>query len=180
MEMAVTSAQRSAERGEQPPVAAPAGLPAGPGGLTEAAIDAEVDRLLALPYRLVVIGEPEEGYLAEAPELPGCFTAGDTPEDAMAMLRDAMAGWFETALRDGQRVPEPSTRWPRGAAETRYSGKFVLRLPRSLHRQLADRAEAEGVSLNQLALTFIAQGLGQPPPAPPATPARPVVGSAAH
>jgi antitoxin HicB len=59
---------------------------------------------------MVVRGEPEEGYLAEAPELPGCFTAGETPEVAVALLRDAMAGWFTVVLERGLPVPDPARR----------------------------------------------------------------------
>ena len=41
------------------------------------------------------------------------------------------------------------------------SGKFIARVPKTVHAQLATRARAEGVSLNTLVLTFIAQGLGR-------------------
>lgn len=53
-------------------------------------------------------------------------------------------------------VPSPSSG---GVA----SGKFVARVPKTVHAQLATRAKAEGVSLNALVLTFIAQGLGRAP-----------------
>jgi antitoxin HicB len=118
-------------------------------------VEARVAELLRRPYRMVVRGEPVEGYLAEAPELPGCFTAGETPEEAMEMLRDAMRAWLIDAVEDGDAIPEPAPEATRA-----YSGRFVLRLPKSLHRQLAERAEAEGVSLNTLALAALALGLG--------------------
>ena len=41
------------------------------------------------------------------------------------------------------------------------SGKFVARVPKTVHARLATRAKAEGVSLNTLVLTFIAEGLGR-------------------
>ena len=41
------------------------------------------------------------------------------------------------------------------------SGKFVARVPKTTHAQLTTRAKAEGVSLNALVLTFIAEGLGR-------------------
>jgi predicted HicB family RNase H-like nuclease len=56
-----------------------------------------------------------------------------------------MEGWLETKLANGFPVPEPID-------EGQYSGKFVLRLPKSLHARLAMEAEKEGVSLNQYAL----------------------------
>jgi antitoxin HicB len=121
--------------------------------LTEEEIDVRVRALLARPYRMVVQGDPEEGYLAEAPELRGCFTAGDTPEEAMELLRDAMAGWFDVRLREGLPIPEAEP-------VPEHSGKFMVRLPKSLHAELARRAEREGVSLNALVTTYLAREAG--------------------
>jgi antitoxin HicB len=87
-------------------------------------------------------------------------TAGETPEEALALLRDAMRSWLVVAVEGGDALPDPLPDPPRD-----YSGRFVLRLPKSLHRLLAERAEAEGVSLNQLALTILALGLGAAPSA---------------
>src|SRR6266542_5518936 len=97
-------------------------------------VEAAVQAMLARPYRMVVQGDPEEGYLAEAPELSGCFTAGDTPEEAMEMLRDAMYGWFLVRVEEGLPIPDPE---PVRA----HSGKFIVRLPKSLHAELVRRAE---------------------------------------
>ena len=66
-----------------------------------------VMRLASRPYRKVIRGNEAEGFLAEAPELPGCVTAGATMEEAASMLRDAMEGWIECALAAGEPVPEP-------------------------------------------------------------------------
>src|SRR5689334_14935629 len=84
-------------------------------------VEAAVQALLRRPYRMVVQGDPEEGYLAEAPELPGCFTAGDTPEEAMELLRDAMYGWFLVRVEEDLPIPEPEP------VQTEYSGKFLVR-----------------------------------------------------
>jgi predicted HicB family RNase H-like nuclease len=59
----------------------------------------------------------------------------------------------------GRPVPPPTV----DAAEA-YSGKWVLRTPKSLHRGLAEQARQEGVSLNALAVAMLAQGLGQRSP----------------
>jgi predicted HicB family RNase H-like nuclease len=56
-----------------------------------------------------------------------------------------MAGYIETKLENGFNVPEPVGR-------NDFSGKFVIRIPKSLHFRLAVEAEKEGVSLNQYAL----------------------------
>ena len=52
-----------------------------------------IQEIVARPYRKVISGDDIEGYFAEAPELPGCVTAGATVEEALEMLRDAMEGW---------------------------------------------------------------------------------------
>jgi len=67
-----------------------------------------VQEIVARPYRKVISGDDLEGYLAEAPELPGCVTASDTVEEAIVMLRDAMEGWVECALLAGDPIPEPA------------------------------------------------------------------------
>jgi antitoxin HicB len=58
----------------------------------------------------------------------------------------------------GKAVPNPAYS---PEAMPSLSGRFVRRLPKSIHAKLADRAKAEGVSLNTLVLTFIAEGLGR-------------------
>ena len=75
--------------------------------MTDTDRESMIQRIVARPYRKEVRGDDVEGYLAEAPELPGCITAGRTPEDALLMLRDAMEGWIESALIAGEAIPEP-------------------------------------------------------------------------
>ncbi|HHW13347.1 MAG TPA: type II toxin-antitoxin system HicB family antitoxin, partial [Firmicutes bacterium] len=61
----------------------------------------------------------------------------------LANLREAKEAWIDTAKALGRPVPEPQ----RGLE--RFSGKFTIRMPKSLHKNLANEAEREGVSLNQ-------------------------------
>ena len=68
------------------------------------------------------------------------------------MLADAKAAWLEAALEEHITIPEPTHKED-------YSGRFNLRLPKSLHKELAMTAKEEGVSLNQLAAILIAKGL---------------------
>jgi len=91
------------------------------------------------------------GYLIEFPDLPGCISDGETPEEAIANGRDALKSYLLTAQEFGDPIPEPGA----GA-----SGQWRQRVPRTLHARLAERARREGVSLNSLVLTFIAEGLG--------------------
>lgn len=93
------------------------------------------------------------GYLITFPDLPGCMADGETPEDAIREGRDAFRCWMQAHIEDGRAIPLPN-----GGGEP---GKFVQRLPKSLHAKLAARARQEGVSLNTLVLAFIAEGLGR-------------------
>ena len=109
---------------------------------------------LKRPYgRLLVPDEDEGGYRAEIIEFPGCFAEGETAAEAVAHLEDAAFSWLESSLAKGHTIPEPME-------ETDYSGKFVVRLPKSLHRYAAFAANREGVSLNQFAVSSIAERVG--------------------
>ncbi len=94
------------------------------------------------------------GYLVEFPDLPGCMADGETVESAIEEAEDALESWLATAREFGDSIPEPSI-------SSRYSGQWRLRIPKSLHADLALRAKAEGVSLNMLAATLLAEGLGK-------------------
>ena len=91
------------------------------------------------------------GCMVSFPDLPGCIADGNTIDEAILEARDAFDAWVMAEREDKGELPTPKT----------YSGQFVQRLPKSLHRQLAQRAESEGVSLNQLATTLLAQGLAR-------------------
>lgn len=113
------------------------------------AMSKSIGDYLKLPYTIELIPNPGGGYAVTVKELPGCISQGETPEEAIAMIRDAMAGWIEVALEDGLPIPEPRS-------EESYSGKFVVRVPKALHRRLAEESKAEGVSLNQYINTALA------------------------
>jgi antitoxin HicB len=83
------------------------------------------------------------------------MSEGDTAEEAVAMIQEAMELWLEVALEEGIPIPEPRP-------DDGYSGKFVVRVPRSLHRDLVKTAEQEGVSLNQYINVALARAVGQP------------------
>jgi antitoxin HicB len=110
---------------------------------------------LSLPYTIQITREDETTWFARVMELPGCMTEGDSPEEAADMIQDALATWLEIALEDGRPIPEPQ------ATET-YGGRFVVRVPRTLHQQLVEAAEQEGVSLNQLINVTLAGRVTRP------------------
>lgn len=94
------------------------------------------------------------GFLAEVPDLAGCMADGETEAEAIANAEEAIAEWIAAAREMGRDIPEP------GALD-RFSGKWVQRVPKSLHRKLAAEAKREGVSLNALATSLLAEGLGR-------------------
>jgi len=108
---------------------------------------------IELPYHVSLVFDRDEdgneGWVAEVEELPGCVSQGETPDEAVARVRDAMLGWVSVALADGKPIPEPYE-------EPEYSGRFLVRLPRSLHADLVRQARREGVSLNQFVATALA------------------------
>ncbi len=106
------------------------------------------------PLQVRPMSEDEGGgYLASVPDLPGCRGDGETEAAAIEDAQSAIASWIETAEKFGDPVPEPN----RAAG---YSGKFVTRIPKSLHMTLAELARREGVSLNQFVLTKLAEAVG--------------------
>ena len=113
----------------------------------------EVKDYLKLPYNFIIQkinDESGEYYYARVMELEGCQSDGDTFDEAYQNVLEAMEGYIETKLANGYEVPMPY-----GAEQ--YSGKFVVRVPKSLHRSLAASAQREGVSLNQYALYKLSQ-----------------------
>jgi antitoxin HicB len=110
--------------------------------------------------------ESDGGFVALAGDLPGCSAFGETQQDALAELQDAIAAWIEAAQAAGNPIPEPSPP-PR---DPHHSGKVLLRMPRRLHTQLAQSAKEEGVSLNQYIVYVLA---GASTPVIPDQPAKP-------
>ena len=104
------------------------------------------------PYRIEIIPDPYEGgYTVAYPELPGCVTCGETLESALKNAEDAKREWIYAALEDGQEIPEPMSE--------DYSGQFRIRMPKSLHKDLALTAQKEGISMNQYCIYLLTREL---------------------
>jgi predicted RNase H-like HicB family nuclease len=112
-----------------------------------------VNQILAKPYARVITPDRSGGYAAQVLEFPGCFSDGDTPDEAYGNLQEAAENWLESALAQGMAIPEPF-------AAQGYSGTVSLRLPKSIHRRAAEYAHKDGVSLNQFLLSAIAARVG--------------------
>ena len=111
-----------------------------------------IDYYLSLPYTRELVPDPVVGWGVKIKELPGCMSQGETPEEALRMVEEAMRGWLEVELDTGSSIPEPKT-------EEEYSGKTVLRMPKWLHRRLVEFAENEGMSLNHCLVSILAAGV---------------------
>ncbi|MCC7490858.1 MAG: toxin-antitoxin system HicB family antitoxin [Fimbriimonadaceae bacterium] len=119
----------------------------------------------ASSYSLTVgpgVADPFIGRCAEFPDLIG---AGDTAAEAVEQLVECIAAVLEILADDGEAAPLPLA----GA-----SGVLHLRVPRSLHRELQQRADLEGVSLNQTAALLLTRALQASSTVPaPRQPGRP-------
>lgn len=106
-----------------------------------------------LPYNKIIQEIHDESghyFYGKILELDGCQSTGDTLEELNANLKEAMEGHIEVMLENKIDIPEPIN-------EDNLSGKFVIRVPKSLHRRLVIEAEKEGVSLNQYAMYKLAK-----------------------
>ena len=110
-----------------------------------------LNEYLALPYRMELVKDPDEGgFVVSFPDLPGCITCGETLEAAVANAADAKRAWLQAALADGVVIQEPDSL-------EKYSGQFKLRIPKSLHRSLAEHARQEGISMNQYCVYLLSR-----------------------
>ena len=108
---------------------------------------------ISYPFEIRPLSKDEGGgYSISFPDLPGCWSDGATPEEAIENGRDALASWLAVAQEFRDELPK---------AFSAVSGRFVQRVPRSLHAQLIARAKAEGVSLNTLVVSLVSEGIGQ-------------------
>ncbi len=104
-------------------------------------------------YPFIVVMD-EDGYHIIWPDLPGCNTHGDTLEEAIGNIDDALGSYLGALEKLGKELPKPTVLSPE------YSGKLVLRMPTWLHRDCAYLAELQEVSLNQLLVSLISYALG--------------------
>ena len=107
----------------------------------------------ALNYRMNFSYEKDESrWYVEFPELPGCMADGATREEALQAALDTKDDWLETTFESGREIAEPRP-------EIEYSGRFLLRIPKSLHKSVAEEAKREGTSINRLAIQFLSAEL---------------------
>ncbi|MDD3898741.1 MAG: toxin-antitoxin system HicB family antitoxin [Syntrophomonadaceae bacterium] len=108
----------------------------------------QVKDYIKLPYtRIIQEINDESGhyFYGRIMELDGCQSTGDTLDEVYKNLNEALEGYIETKLENNLEIPRPTN-------QEDYSGKFIVRIPKSLHMRLELEAEREGVSLDQYAL----------------------------
>lgn len=107
---------------------------------------------LALNYPIEfeeISAEDGGGFLATIPLLKGCMTDGETLQEAYDNLKEAKRIWLEDMLSRNMPIPEP-------LKEENYSGKFLVRIPKSLHKIISEQSKREGLSLNQYVANSLA------------------------
>jgi antitoxin HicB len=96
-------------------------------------------------YEIIITPNDKGGYYARIPDIPSIFTGGMSEEEALKNAREAINEYMKVCQEERFPVPKPKA----------YSGKFNVRVPRTLHRVLVAKAEEEGISLNQLIVSFL-------------------------
>ena len=103
-----------------------------------------IEKLLSLNYELSIKRLEEDGeiyFAVSYPELPGLVVYTDTIEEGITDIENAKQEWFYAALESNMEIPLPRE-------DKVVSGRITLRLPKSLHYEVKNKAAMEGVSLN--------------------------------
>jgi antitoxin HicB len=116
---------------------------------------ARAEALMRNPYARLVVPEKDGSFRAEIVEFPGCIATSESAAGALASVENAAVSWVVAAIESGQEIPQPIE------LSNDYSGKFVLRIPKSLHKKASLTAEREGASLNQYITTALSIYLGE-------------------
>jgi RNA polymerase sigma-B factor len=132
----------------------------------------DLDRYITQPYHIELVKDdaPDGGWTAHVEELADCAAHGASADEAVRGVEQAMREWITHALANGREVPKP-----RSAAS--HSGRLLVRMPQSLHAELARAAEREEVSLNQFITSSLSSAVGwrrdEPGEEPSSTTAQP-------
>lgn len=115
-------------------------------------------------------GTDTEAFGVVVPDLPGCFSAGDTLEEAFIQTEEAVTGWIETALDAGLEIPKPSSIEALRKAHPEYEGwtwglvkvdpamldDTMERVNISLPRRILHRLDAQARAAGETRSGFIA------------------------
>ena len=113
----------------------------------------KIEDYVDLPYKMEIVKDLDEGgYVVSFPDLPGCLTVGETIEEAIKNAEDAKRAWLEAAIEEQIEISIPEKK-------EKYSGQFKLRIPKSLHRILAEQSKREGISMNQYCVYLLSRNI---------------------
>jgi len=113
----------------------------------------KIEDYVDLPYKMEIVKDLDEGgYVVSFPDLPGCLTVGETIEEAIKNAEDAKRTWLEAAIEEQIEISIPEKK-------EKYSGQFKLRIPKSLHRILAEQSKREGISMNQYCVYLLSRNI---------------------
>jgi antitoxin HicB len=110
---------------------------------------------LRQPYARIILPESDDTFRGEIMEFPGCIASGETAAETLTNLEEVAESWLLAALERGQNIPQPVE------SSNDFSGRLMLRLPKSLHKKATWVAMREGVSLNQLIVTSLSETVGE-------------------
>jgi antitoxin HicB len=94
--------------------------------------------------------DEDQGFIVTCPDFPGLSAFGESPEEALAEARIALDLFIESLQASGNELPKPTK-------TVDYSGQIRLRMPKSLHYSLVQKAEKECVSLNTWLITLLSE-----------------------
>ncbi len=117
-------------------------------------MDDKIRAVLARPYVRRLLPDPECGYTVTVHEFPGCIAEGDTAEEALSNFDRAAESWLAVCFAEGYPVIEPME-----ASE--YVGRLALRIPRGLHRDVAELARLDECTVDQLIAVAISEYVGR-------------------
>ncbi len=94
--------------------------------------------------------DEDNGFIATIPGIQGLSAFGTTREEALSELNVSSEAYFESLKKSGRQLPDEEK-------IITYSGQIRLRMPRSLHADLSNRAKDEGISLNTYIVTLLSE-----------------------
>lgn len=100
----------------------------------------------------IIYSQEDKGFIATIPDLKWCSAFGETEEEAIKEIKIVQKEWLRIAKKEGFPIPEPKT-------EDNYTGKITAKTPKTLHKQLAELASEEGISINQMVVLLLSEAV---------------------
>lgn len=116
--------------------------------------DQSLEYYINMEYPVLIYRADEGGFVAEIRELPGCLAQGETLGETYEEIEQVRKAWIEVAYEDGVEIPLPRI-------EQEYSGRFLARIPKSLHRRLVEQSSEDGISLNQYVTAILSGAVSE-------------------